>query len=174
MIVAMAGLPATGKSAIARCLAGELRALVLDKDIVRAALFPPTEIEYSTRQDDFCMHVMMQVAKYVLGRDPARHIVLDGRTFSRRYQLEEWKALASRLGVTLKVIECVCAEETAKRRLARDVTEGRHVAANRTYGMYLSVKSRFEPIPPPKLVLDTDHRLAQCVRLALDYVREQR
>lgn len=173
MIVAMAGLPATGKSAIARCLATELPAIVLDKDTIRAALFPPAEIEYSTRQDDFCMHVMMQVAEYVLDRDPSRHIALDGRTFSRNYQLEAWRQLAARRGVPFKVVECVCRKETARRRLEQDVAESRHVAANRTYEMYLAVRSRFEPIPFPKLVVDTDQCLEKCMQLALGYVRER-
>ena len=171
MIVAMAGLPASGKSAIARRLANELSAIVLDKDAIRAALFPPSEIEYSTRQDDFCMHVMMEVAEYILRKDPAKHVVLDGRTFSRRYQLEEWKRMASGLGVPILVIECVCADETARRRLTRDYAEGRHVAANRTYEMYLSVKARFEPIPDPKVVLDTDQSLDNCVGLAMQYIQ---
>jgi predicted kinase len=120
------------------------------------------------------MHVMVQVAEYVLGRDSSRYIVLDGRTFSRGYQLEVWRQLAARLGVPLKVVECVCGEETARRRLERDVAEKRHVATNRTYEMYLAVRSRFEPIPPPKLVVYTDQCLEKCVRLVLDYVRERR
>jgi adenylylsulfate kinase len=173
MIVAMAGLPATGKSAIACCLADELPAVILDKDAIRAALFPPSEIEYSLRQDDFCMRVMMSVAEYVLSRDREKHIILDGRTFSRHYQLEEWKGLADELDVSLEVIECICADETARRRLARDVAEGRHVATNRTYEMYLSVKARFEPILAPKLVVDTDQCLEKCVILALQYLRER-
>jgi adenylylsulfate kinase len=170
MIVALAGLPATGKSAIARRLATELPAIVLDKDTIRAALFPPSEIEYSAQQDDFCMQVMKQVARYILHKDPAKHIVLDGRTFSRRYQLAEWRALARELDVPVKVIECVCADDIAKQRLARDVAEGRHVAKNRTYEMYLSVKARFEPIRQPKLVLDTGQDLETCVRQAVRYV----
>lgn len=173
MIVAMAGLPASGKSAIAHRLANELSAIILDKDAIRAALFPPSEVEYSTRQDDFCMYVMMGVAEYILRKDPAKHVVLDGRTFSRRYQLEEWKELASGLGVPIAAIECVCADETARQRLAQDVAEGRHVAANRTYEMYLWVKERSEPIPDPKLVIDTDQSLESCVRSAVQYIQNR-
>jgi len=173
MIVAMAGLPATGKSALACCLADELPAIVLDKDIVRAALFPPSEIEFSLRQDDFCMGVMMSVAKYILGRDRAKHVILDGRTFSRRYQLEDWRRLADELSVSFAVIECTCADQTAKRRLTRDIAQGRHVATNRTYEMYLAVKAQFEPIPAPKLVVDTDQDLERCVSLALQYLRDR-
>src|SRR5690242_18237303 len=41
MLIAMAGLPGTGKSAIAARLAAELDAVALSKDDVRGALFPP-------------------------------------------------------------------------------------------------------------------------------------
>jgi len=166
----MAGLPGTGKSAIASRLEPVLGAVLLDKDKIRAALFPPTDVEYSTVQDDFCVHVMMEVAEYILRRDPARHIILDGRTFSRQYQLAEWQALAARLEVPLCVVECVCADETVRERLARDAALECHPARNRDYAMYADVKARFEPIPEPKLVLNTDGDLASCVERALAYV----
>jgi predicted kinase len=41
MLIAMAGLPGSGKSTLATCLEPRLGAVVLDKDRVRAALFPP-------------------------------------------------------------------------------------------------------------------------------------
>ena len=115
------------------------------------------------------MQVMMEVAEYVLVRDLDKHIVLDGRTFSRRYQLAGWRALATELGVSLRVIECTCSDETVRRRLERDRAEGRHIAANRTYEMYLSVKARAEPVEGPKLVVNTDSDLDRCVRCVLRY-----
>ena len=56
MIVLMAGLPATGKSTLARELGRRTSGRVLSKDEVRHALFLPGEIEYSTGQDDFCLN----------------------------------------------------------------------------------------------------------------------
>lgn len=167
----MAGLPGTGKSAIARRLAAELPAIVLDKDVVRAALFPPDEIAYSTDQDDFCMSVILQAAAYILRREGARPVILDGRTFSRRYQVDQVVDLARRLHKPLRIIECVCADETARRRLEQDVAEGRHPSQNRNFGLYLAIRSRFESIQEPKLTLDTDGDLDECVRVALEYVR---
>jgi hypothetical protein len=84
MIVLMAGLPGSGKSTLARELAWRTSGRVLSKDDFRHALFAPEEIEYSTRQDDFCLELMLQTAGYLLTRDPARIIFLDGRPFSRR------------------------------------------------------------------------------------------
>src|SRR5947209_2269421 len=46
MLIAMAGLPGTGKSTLARQMARALSGVVLDKDVIRAALFPPALVEY--------------------------------------------------------------------------------------------------------------------------------
>jgi adenylylsulfate kinase len=167
----MAGLPGTGKSALARELAGRLPAVVLDKDRIRAALFGPDVIEYSTGQDDFCMDVMLHTAAYLFERDRARHVILDGRTFGRRYQVERVRDFAREQGVPVRFVECVCADEVVRGRLERDVAEGRHVAQNRTYDLYLQVKARFEPIAGPKCTLDMGRDLALCADEALVYLK---
>jgi len=98
MLILMAGLPGTGKSTLSRALAAELGGTVIDKDQVRAALFPPSDIEYSTEQDDFCMAIMLKVAGYLFRKDPSRVVFLDGRTFSRSYQLKRATGYAEALG----------------------------------------------------------------------------
>jgi len=158
----MAGLPGTGKSTLSRALAAELGGTVLDKDKVRATLFPPPNIEYSTEQDDFCMGIMLKVAGYLFRKDPSRRIFLDGRTFSRTYQLERATGFAEALSQPWRILECVCGEETARRRLA----EGGHVAANRDLDLYLRVEARFEQIAMPKAVINTDQPLETCLQLA--------
>ena len=196
MLIAMAGLPGTGKSTLARPLAEACAAVILDKDIVRAALFPAALIEYSTRQDDFCMSIVFQVASYMLRNNPQQHVILDGRTFSRRYQVAALDQLAGELNVPLKIIECVCSDASAYKRLGtkgamEDVGtntsvptsssndgETVHPAANRDYQLYRSIKEHFEPIREPKLIVDTDNDLADCLAMCLAYlsgdVRKQR
>ena len=169
MLIAMAGLPGTGKSTLARRLAKVLPAVVLDKDAVRAALFSPSEIEYSTPQDDLCVDIMLQVAGYMFGKDPHKHVILDGRSFSHRYQVEAVRAFAAKLGVESVFIECVCSDEVVRQRLERDVALGTHPAANRDYAMYKSVKAQAEPIPGPKLVVDTERDLDRAVARCLAY-----
>lgn len=171
MLIAMAGLPGTGKSTLARPLAEACAGVILDKDAVRAALFPAALIEYSTRQDDFCMSIMFQVASYILRNDPQQHVILDGRTFSRGYQVVALDQLAEELRVPLKIIECTCSDEAAHQRLsAKRTMEMAHPAANRDYQLYLSIKARFEPIREPKLVVDTDNDLAHCLATCLTYL----
>jgi predicted kinase len=163
MLILMAGLPGTGKSTLSRAVAEELGGTVLDKDIIRAALFPPADIEYSTEQDEFVMRVMLKVAGYILRKDSTRRVFLDGRTFSRRYQLDRATGYADAIGQPWRIIECVCSEESAKRRLSEDAS---HLAANRTFGLYLEVKARFEEITLSKTVVNTDLPLAECVAQA--------
>src|SRR2546423_7912676 len=97
MIILMAGLPGTGKTTLSHALAKITLGSVLSKDQIRAALFSPEDIEYSTAQDDFCMEVMLQAARFLLRKNPQRKVFLDGRTFSHRYQIDRSEEHTSEL-----------------------------------------------------------------------------
>jgi predicted kinase len=171
MLIAMAGLPGTGKSTLAQHLAEACAGIVLNKDLIRAALFPIAKIEFSTRQDDFCMSILFQVASYLLRNDLSLYVILDGRTFSRTYQVAALDQLAEELKTPVKIIECICTDGTVQKRLEEKVTMGaKHLAGNRDYHLYLTIKARFEPIREPKLVVNTDDDMAHCLAACLAYV----
>jgi predicted kinase len=163
MLILMAGLPGTGKSTLARALAADLGGTILNKDEIRAALFAPRDVEYSSEQDEFCMRVMLKVAGYLFRKDPERKVFLDGRTFSRRYQLDRATGYAQAIGQPWRILECVSSDELAKIRLENDRT---HLAANRDFDLYLQVKTRFEEITLPKTIIDTSQTLDVCVQKA--------
>jgi predicted kinase len=166
----MAGLPGTGKSTLAHELGVRTSGRVLSKDDIRHAIFAPDEIEYSSRQDDFCLQLMLETARYLLARNRSTTIFLDGRPFSRRYQIENVISAATAIHQPWRIFECVCSEETVKRRLS-DETAKSHSAANRDYQLYVEVKSRFESITQQKTVVDTDQPLELCVQRALAALR---
>jgi predicted kinase len=171
MIVLMAGLPGTGKSTLARELAARVGASVIGKDEIRHALFSAKDLEYSTEQDDFVMGIMLQAAAWILRKDPGRIEILDGRTFSRRYQIERVLQAATELHQPWRILECVCSDETAHRRIESQASAGEHVAGNRTFDLYLDVKARFEPITLHKTIIDTDLPLEKCVNQAVAAIR---
>jgi predicted kinase len=171
MLIAMAGLPGTGKSTLAEHLAEALGGVVLGKDPVRAALFPPPVLDYSREQDDLSMAAVYGAAAYVRRTHPERPMLLDGRTFLRAYQVRDLLALAASLNEPPHLIECVCTDEVARQRLEQDQARGAHPAGNRTYELYLTVKAAAEPIAIPHLVLDTGRTpLEECVARCLEYL----
>lgn len=163
----MAGLPGTGKTTLARELARRTSGRVLSKDEVRHALFVPEEIEYSTRQDDFCQELMLQTAKYLVARDRERIIFFDGRPFSRRYQIENVLRATASLYQSWRILECICSDNSVRQRLDADALHGQHPAGNRNYALYAEVRERFEGITYPKTVINTDQPLDTCVKIAL-------
>ncbi len=171
MLIAMAGLPGAGKSALGRELAKQLPAVLLDKDAIRAALFPPGEIEYSTPQDDFCLSIMLQVAGYLSAKDPEKRIILDGRPFIWRYQRQDVVSFATKHALPLRFIECVCSEQSARLRLDQDESDARHPAGNRNFELYLRLKANLEPLQEERLVVDTEAPFADCVAQCIAYLR---
>ena len=153
MIVAFAGLPATGKSTLANALGQALPAPVLNKDLVRERLFPAGWLDYSAEQDDFVVGVLLQTARFYLSSGRAAAVILDGRTFRKASLRKELTDAARAMGQPLRWIECVCAEHEIRRRLEGDA--GRHPAGNRDFDLYERVRREAEPMTEPRLVLDT-------------------
>jgi len=165
--VLMAGLPGSGKSTLANALARELNGTVLSKDVVRTALFPGPLTDYTRGQDDLCFEMVLKAANYLATHGRTEFIFLDGRTFSRRAQIEEAIGAAESTGCKWRIFHAICPDAIAEARLIEDVS---HPAANRTVAMYREVKARFEPISYPHKEIDTSLPLAVCVERALRYL----
>ncbi len=151
--VIFAGLPGTGKSTLARALADCLGAAILDKDRVRAALFPGALTDYSADQDQLCMRAMLAAAAYLTTRRAAIYIFFDGRTFSMRGQIEEVLLVATQAGARWRILHVTCVDAVAEERLARN--DPGHPAKNRDPALYRRIKQHFEPILQPNLEVDT-------------------
>ena len=168
LIVLMAGLPGTGKSTLAKAIAQGVAGVVLDKDAVRAVLFPESLTAYTSTQDDFVIQVMLSTAEYLLRDNPELVVFLDGRPFSQKYQVDAVVSYAERIGTAWRVVECVCSEELALQRIQED--KGQHVAKNRDAALYQVVKDKFEVIIRPKLVVDTSAALEVNAKKVEEYL----
>lgn len=170
MIVAMAGLPGVGESTLASALATRLHAVVLDKDRIRAGLFPPSHVDYTPGQNDFCVDVMYRTAEWLLRRGHASVVILDGCTYTRANQIATLRQMAANLGEPLRVIECTCDDQLALARIAGDAN---HPAANRDAVLYRELQAAAHPITGPKLVVDTGRPLAACVADCVAYATSE-
>ncbi len=166
--VLLTGLPGVGKSTLAAALARRLPAVILSKDAVRAALFAGPLTDFSLEQDDLCFNAVLQAAAYLAIRHRAEFFLLDGRTFSKRVQVEQAIAAAQLEGCSWKILHLVCPDELAEHRLIE--SSHTHPALNRTAELYRQVKAAFEPITHPKLDIDTSQPLEQSVQQAVDYL----
>jgi predicted kinase len=168
--VLMAGLPGTGKSTLAEALARELNGVVLSKDAVRAALFSGDLTDYTREQDDLCFGMVLDAARYLAEHRRTGFVFLDGRTFSRREQVEQVIDAAEEAGCSWRIILAICPDEIAEARLLAD--SGKHPATNRTVELYREIKARFEPILRPHIEIDTSQPLGVCVEQALGFLRK--
>ena len=144
-----------------------LGAPILDKDAVRAELFEAHEIDYSSEQDEACMRAIHERVAELAGLEGQggqeasggavsnSHVILDGRTYSRREQVQALQALSARIAAPLLLVECTCSETVALERLARDAAGGGHPAANRGPALYRRLRASADPLPEPRLVIDT-------------------
>jgi adenylylsulfate kinase len=180
MLLAMAGLPGTGKSTVARALKSALERQgqevhILDKDNVRAAIFPKGPVEYSREQDDLCVNVMLQVAAFLLRQAPERVIILDGRTYSHHDQVDAVVYQAQRIPAAVHFVECRCSTATALARLEADTKKGEHPAQNRNGELYYRVSAQAEPLAAEHhLCIDTDQPLEDNVAKVVTYLNGER
>jgi predicted kinase len=162
LVVQMHGVPGSGKSTIARAIGPELGAIVLDKDVIKAALLRVGIVEQQAA-----------VGGYEAYFDLATHLVRMGHSVILDNPVAwptveaKWRAIAQLAGSPPIMIECVCGDEDelARRLETRDALESQPRApfVERRLGAITMTCER--------LILDTTRPLDDCVDEALAYVR---
>ena len=167
MLILVCGLPATGKSTVARNIARKLKAAVLRTDIIRKQLFEsPT---YSNEEKRLVYKAMFLVAEYLLRSD--RNVVLDG-TFYKRSLRRQVYDISKRTGARLAVIECRASDESIERRMGRR-TRRKSGPSDADYEIYKKIKIDFEPIRRDHLTLDTSKSKQNNLEEALRYLERR-
>lgn len=119
---------------------------VLNKDAARAELLPGREA-YSDKDNDLIVEALLGQAEGLIAAG-GKAVVLDGRTFSKRRQVERLRRFPGRL----LLVECRCSEATALARIAQD---RRHPAPDRTADLYRRLRDAADPLEAD-LVVNTE------------------
>ena len=173
------GLVGSGKSALARALAGRLGLVVIASDVVRKRLatIPPTEprfdqFETGIYTPDFTRKTyaaMFAEAKSILADGDS--VILDA-SFIRAGDRLAAGRLAATAGADFLVLECALDENTIKKRLQErsrqaSVSDGR-------WEIYGPQKKIFEPVveiaAPNSVIIDTSKPISSSIKQILSRI----
>ena len=159
----MHGEPGSGKSTLARALAPRIGAVVLDKDVIKAALLR------AGMEEGLAAPAAYEAYFGVAGSLAAqgRSLILDNPVYWPEVE-SRWRALAAAAGSPLLLIQCVCPDRAAlQRRLAeRDALESQP----RRPLVLADHAGAAETAYYPRLVLDTTRPLDEIIEEAAAYV----
>lgn len=167
LLVVTAGLPGSGKSTIAEIMAGRLKAPVISVDPIEAAILragidddQPTGLAAYLVAETMAEHVLQS----------GHPVIVDAVNAVEPARLQ-WKGLADRCGVALRIIETVCMNEELHRErlLKRSGLVPAH-AVEQSIEDYAEWKGACAALP--RVTLDTSGPLGANVDTALAFLEE--
>ena len=166
LVIQMHGEPGSGKSTVARELGARLGAVVLDKDVIKAALLRVGIVEKEAAAGAY--EVFFAQARALV--DAGQSIVLDNPVYWASVE-ERWLEISDAAGSPHILIECVCPDgaELVQRLATRSALESQpreRLNPDRFPGI---AETQFEP----RITLDTTRPLAATVEEAAAFVEMQ-
>jgi predicted kinase len=177
-VIAVGGLSGTGKTAVARAIAGELGLRVFSSDAARQSLFGALKKQtaygegvYTAEANRLTYQKLIEAAGESLKED---HSVILDATFRDAASLAMTRSLAAEAGVRWGLIECRLAPELVRSRLDERAArkEGLSDATLEVYLRQLEEGASLKAAPEADhLILDTSGSLAATSRKASDWLR---
>jgi len=171
MLIAMAGLPGTGKSTIAGHIGVRLGAAVVSVDPIEAAILA-AGIDSDQPTGLAAYLVAETLAESVLS---AGHSIVVDAVNAVDPAREQWIELAERQGVELRFVEVMCSDRDLHlgRLAARDARLP-HLAAPNRHAVEQSLEGysawHGQSAATPRLTLDTSHSVESNVETALAFL----
>jgi predicted kinase len=166
-LIVLSGLPASGKSVLAESLSRALSLTIVSIDPIEAAMWRAGLAK--TQTGIAAYEVAQALAEEHLR---LRHSVIVDAVNPVEAPRAAWRNLAAKHRVSLKIIECVCADEAMLRQRIEARTRNIAGMPEITWARLLQRREEYEPWTDPRLVLDTSRTSpAQLLAQALNYVR---
>jgi predicted kinase len=163
-LIVLSGLPGSGKTVLAEGLSRALSIPVLSIDLIETAMWRAGLSKAETG-----------VAAYEVAQALAeenlrlRHAVIVDAVNPVETPRAAWRNLAAKYRVSLKIIECICSDETVHRQRIEAPVAGKREL---TWARLLQRRAEYEAWTDPRLVLDTSRKSpAQLLSQALNYAR---
>jgi predicted kinase len=156
LLIAMAGLPGSGKSTLSRVLAAELDALRWDKDEVRQMLFPAGSVVHDRALNDFCMEMLYTAAAEAFRRG-VRVVILDGRPYRETAQRLRAAQVAKSCDALMLFVECTAPLDVLRSRVGFPG----HIAPDRDEHLLERMEREWQPIREDHLSVETGSRTVE-------------
>jgi predicted kinase len=170
MLIVKAGLPGSGKSAVAGQLARELGCALLSVDPVEAAMWragigrdQPTGLAAYVVAEDLAREQL------VIGNDVIVDAVND--VDAARGQ---WRSLAARCDRRLAFLEVFCSDEHVHRERLRSRVRGTEGFLEPTWESVVERRSGFSRWDDTRVRIDSVRPLEESVEMALEYLGRER
>ena len=162
LVVALMGLPGAGKSTVAQALESQLGLRRICRDAIRQAMFPRCGYSFVEKSAAFRTLLLALEINCLIGESS----VIDGMTFSRRDDFDQVVARADLHGFDVLPLLIDCPPALARARIASDLVEQRHPAADREPELVDIVARRFDTPPAAAIRIDAARPMEEVCRLA--------
>ena len=167
LLIAMAGLPGTGKSTCADLIARHLHVPVVDKDDL-LELVRQSSIEDELEQGRLAYDLVFSLASRQLANDTS--VVVD-TCLAFAWLRTKLADIASGHNATMLIVNCVCADEAARERIGARAANG---LPHRNLAEYDRLRLIFEDFEtPPDLTVDTTTHLTALPEHVLAIIEQQ-
>ena len=165
MVIALMGLPGSGKTTLAAALAPRLPARIVSRDAVRAAMFRPCS--FTHREKAAAFEGVLQAVRVNCGL--GHSTIVDGMPFSREGELEAVSQAGGEAGCRVVPVLCALPVAEAQRRI-RSQGEGSSPAEDRDPELVREVAERFRSPPQGTLELDATRPVDELAEAVLDWI----
>ncbi len=149
MLIIFSGLPATGKTTLAREVAKKTGAIILRTDVIRKELFP--DPKYTEEEKEQVYNEMFLRAEKFLTK--GQTVILDANFYLQSLR-DRARDVARKFEKKFFIVECILDEKKVLEHMdAR--SSGSDASDANSIDVYRKIKSLWEPIRVQHIVIDT-------------------
>lgn len=162
LLIAIFGLPGTGKTTVAELLAQHLGTKHFNTDKVRNRI--DKREQYDEENKDLVYDKMLELTKSEI--EKGKNVIVDGTFYKKKLRMR-FMELANSYDAPVKWVEVCAKEETVKKRVSKT---RRYSEAD--YAVYQKIKTEFEPMEEFHIQLFSDlEEPSDMVKKAIKFIK---